>query len=1110
MAEDLRSQLDRLRHSISVLEGQRAALGDAVVEPALAALRQQLDALEAQTAPQPVPTEERRLITIFFADIVGSTALADRLDPEEWRQTVAAVHATLGTIIQQHQGTVAQYLGDGLLALFGATAAGEHDPENAIRAALDAQSAVATLQTSHPLKLRIGIHSGLVVVGDLGSDARMEFTATGDAMNLAARLQSATPPGGILISQDTYNYVRGVFTVAPQPALTVKGKQEPIQTYLVRRVKPRPFRTVTRGVAGIQTRTVGRERELKDLQAAYLVALEQRRVVWAQLVGEAGVGKSRMIDDIRDWVELRPEVVRVFRARAYAGDARQPFSLIRRMWFDRFQIAEDAPLAQAERKWVERFQELGKTDEVEPAHALGLLVGLPFKDSPHVSGMRGDPAQVKGRAFVVSREFLKRVRDEDPLEILLEDLQWADSSSWEYLIQVFLDADTDDTHHGNFVLAAARPEWDPPAVLAQSPSYHRVDLQPLTEEATRELVSELLQRVEGVPDDVVRLIVERSEGVPYFAEEMVNWFVDRGVIDRSREPWRFVSARLKETPLPATLQHLLLTRLSSLNDTERSVLQRGAVFGRNFWTGGLAALGVREPDAMLHPLQPRGFVEAQPESSFEGETEWSFHHTLLRDVTYESVLKRERAALHKAAAAWLEEQATRANRLDEFAGLLGEHAERAGEMTAAADWYLQAGDRARAQGATAEARRFFDRALELLPPIDRARRWRVLLGREEVLGILGEPDAWRADVAALLELAKDLDDDNRLAEVYHRQAEYARRTADYRACLRAAAEAVAAARRAGNPLIEAQALGLKAQAETRLGEMGAAARTAEEALARAEALSDDRALALTLARVSTYYLESGNIAQALRLNRRHVQIDYRLGNRSAEAGGRANEGYACLLLGLYKLGRTSLEQALEQAEAIGARRPRAYILQNLGYAYFRSGDGRTARQILDRSLVDMVAVDDAYGRAATLNYMGYVLEQSGDIPGAVRRYEEARGIFIDLGVPGPGVDVWAGLARCALAQGRLDDARRHATEIWHHLAEHGTKGTENPVWIYQTCADIFDALNEPEQTRAAVEAGYGELTDRAEKISDPEWRKSFLENVPEHRAITELWERLTP
>jgi class 3 adenylate cyclase/tetratricopeptide (TPR) repeat protein len=1109
MSDSQQPQLDQLRHTIAVLEAQRATLGDAVVESALAALRQQVAALELEAPAAPAPVEERRLITILFTDIVGSTAHAQDQDPEEWRHIVASLHSTVGLIIQRHHGTVAQYLGDGLLAFFGAESSTEHDPENAIRAALEAQSAVAGLNGTRPIQIRAGIHTGLVVVGELGSEAKREFTATGDAMNVAARLQSAAPPGGIVISHDTYQYVRGVFTLTPQPPLTVKGKSDAIQTYLVRRVKPRPFRAVTRGVAGIQTRTVGRTAEFQRLQAAYLDAFEHRRVVWAQLVGEAGIGKSRVMDDVRDWIDLRPEVVRVFRARAYAGDGRQPFSLIRRMWFDRFQIAEDAPLSQAESKWVERFQELGRTDEVEPAHALGLLVGLPFTDSPYIGAMRGDPAQVKGRAFVVSREFLKRIRQDQPIEVLLEDLQWADASSWEYLAQVLLEkTQADDGYQGTFVLAAARPEWSPPEELSQHPHYLHTDLQPLSDDATRELVSELLQPVEDVPEDVVRLIVERSEGVPYFAEEMVNWFLDRGIIDRSREPWRFVSARLKETPLPATLQHLLLTRLSALNDAERAVLQRGAIFGRNFWGGGLEALGIRAPDVLLAPLQPRGFVEAQPESSFEGETEWSFHHTLLRDVTYESVLKRQRATLHKAAAAWLEEQARRAGRLDEFSGLLGEHAERAGEMTAAADWYVQAGERAKARGATGEARKFLDRALELLPPIDQERRWRVLLGREEVLGILGEPDAWRADVAALLELAKDLEDDNRLAEVYHRQAEYARRTADYRAGLRAADEAVAAARRADNPLIEVQALSLKAQAQTRLGEIDVAGRTVEEALARARDLGDEATLALTLSRVSVFYTESGDLARAQHLYREGLEIHGRLGNRAQEAGALANLGYCFVLLGLYKQGRGALEQALELAEGIGARRNRAYILQNLGLAYFRSGDGRTARRTLEQSLMDMVAVDDAWGRGATIYYLGLVMEASGDVAGAARRFQEAKGIFIDLGARGPSCDSLAGLARCALAQGHLDEARRQATEIWIFLKEHGTGGMDAPVWAYQTCADIFDALGEPEQARAAVEAGYREMMDRAAKITDPEWRRSFLENVAEHRALTEMSEEL--
>jgi len=1108
LTDPVQTQIDQLRQAMGALEAQRTSLGDAAVDAALDGLRQRLAVLGTPAPSAVGPAEERRLITIFFTDIVGSTSLAEKVDPEEWRETVARLHSTVGMIVQQHQGTVAQYLGDGLLALFGAQTASEHDPENAIRAALAVQTAVSAMDGAHPIQLRVGIHTGLVVVGELGSEARKEFTATGDAMNLAARVQSAAPPGGILVSHDTYRYVRGVFNVTPQPALTLKGKQDPVQTYLVRTAKPRPFRTVTRGVAGIQTRTVGREAELGQLQAAYVEAFDHGRAVWAQLVGEAGIGKSRLLDDIRDWIELRPEIIRLHKARAYVGDARQPFALIRRLWFDRFQIAEDAPLPQAEAKWVRGFQELARNDDVEPAHALGLLVGLPFADSSFIGAMRDDPVQVKGRAFVVSREFLKRIREQDVVEVLLEDLQWADESSWEYLTEVMFEStEAPEGLQGMFICAAARPEWNPPKALTDRSTYRPVELRPLTDEATRELVLELVQRVEGVPEDVVRLVVERSEGMPYYAEEMVNWFFDRGIIDQNREPWRFVPARLKESPLPATLQHLLLTRLSVLSDPERAMLQRGAVFGRNFWAGGLEALGVRHPDAMLRPLQPRGFVDPQPESSFEGDTEWSFHHTLLRDVTYESVLRRERAALHKAAAGWLEEQARRAGRLDEFAGLLGEHTERAGEMSGAADWYLQAGERAKERGATAEARRFFDRALELLPPVDKERRWRALTGRAVTLGILGEPDEERADVAALLSLAEELDDDNRLAEAYFRQAVYAAQMADFRAGLRAAEQAVAAARRAANPTMEVRALAVKLVAQTRSGDMSGAEQTTEEVLSRAHAVGDEAALEFAMGRAAVFYGDSGDYGRGQELVSEAVELAHRLGNREREARGLGNLGYGFALLGMYKQARAHLERALQLDEAVGYRRGRAYDLQNLGLVYFRSGDSRAARRVLEQSLQDFTAVGDAFGRAASLQYLALVLEGTGDISGAARRFEEARNVFNERSSPAWAMDAVAGLARCALAQGRLDDARGFVTDLWTFLSEHGPKGLEQAVWAHLTCADIFDALGQVGDARSAFEAGYRELHARAERISNAEWRKSFLENVPEHRTIVEMWEQ---
>lgn len=1114
MSEDVETQIQKLRTTIATLEAQRAVLGDAMVEGPLTALRQQLAALEEQAAAESKPAEERHLVTILFADIVGSTAFAEKLDPEEWRQTVAQLHSTAGNIIARHQGQIAQYLGDGLLAFFGAQLSSERDPENAIQAALGIQGATGPGAFAHPIQIRIGIHTGLVVVGELGADVHKEFTATGDAMNLAARLQSAATPGGILISHDTYRYVRGVFDVTPQPPLSIKGKSEPVQTYLVRRAKPRPFRTVTRGVAGVETRTVGREGEFKRLQDAYLDAYENRRVVWAQLVSEAGVGKSRLVSDVDEWLDLRPEEYRLLRARAYAGDAAQPYALVRRMWFDRLQIAEDAPLPQAEAKWVRRFQEFAGTEEVEPAHALGLLVGLPFNDSPYIGAMRNDPIQVKGRAFVVSRELLGQIRRADPVVMLLEDLQWADASSQEWLTDIVLDGDEGRPGdgagqiNGLFVLATARPEWTPPDSLREFAHYSQIDLAPLTDEASRELARELMQNIRGVPEEVIRLLVERSEGVPYYAEEMVNWFLDRGIIDGSSEPWRFVVGRLRESPLPATLQHLLLTRLSALSETERAALQRGAIFGRNFWAGGVEALGVRRSAEVLGHLEPRGLVQAQPESSFEGETEWSFPQTLMREVTYESVLKRERAALHKAAAKWLEEQAGAAGRLDEFAGLLGEHVERAGDTSAAADWYLRAGERAKSQGAPLEAKKSFDHALELLPPIERERRWKALLGREEVASVLGEPKAWQADLTELLELAKGFDDDNRLAEVYHRQGNYYRLTGDNREARRVAEEALAAARRAGNPTIEVEALSLLAQAEARVGETEEAIRTAEEALRKARELGDRPTLALVLHRAAFSYIESGEISRSVVLQTEQIEIDRRLGNRAREGSGLANLGTDYLGLAMYKQARVTLEQALQIAEALGSRRLRAYGLLNLAGVYWLSGDIRTGLRLIEQSLSEVTASGDQWGRAGALEGWGLGLEDSGDFAGAERRHVEAKETFMSVGAVAGAYEATAGLARCALAQGRLDEARHHVTELWNYLQEHGAENMDSNARVYPTCADIFDALGDVEKSRAAIEAGYRDLMRSAEKISSPEWRKSFLENNRFNRSMVEMWERL--
>jgi class 3 adenylate cyclase/tetratricopeptide (TPR) repeat protein len=1120
MTESLQAQIDKVRSSISGLEAQRSVLGDETVNIALGALQQQLARLEEQASTQAIPGDERRVVTILFIDMVGSTSMAEKLDPEEWRQVVSQLQNALSKAISAHHGTVAQYLGDGILAFFGSKQASEHDPENAIRAALDAHAAVSAMPVAEKVQLRVGIHTGLVVVGELGDAVHKEFTASGDAMNLAARLQSAAPAGGTLISHDTYRYVRGVFDMTPRPPLSVKGKSEPLQTYLVRRAKPRPFRSVTRGVAGVETRTIGRDAEMQALKQAYLKAYEGHGMMWAQLLGEPGVGKSRLLVDLTDWLDLREENFRLLRARAFTDDTNQPFALVRRMWFDRFQIAEDTPLESAETKWVDHFREFsGLQDYEEPAHALGLLVGLTFENSPHIKGMRNDPTQVMGRAMVVSRELVRAVRREYPIVILLEDLQWTDSASWEYLIEVFLDSSVGVQDNGLFILGAARNDWHPPEqldALVESSTLDGKDtekwgmlinLSPLSDIATRQLAQELLQRAVEVPDGVIDLLVERSEGMPYFIEEIINWFIDHEILNTLSEQWKFLPEKLKAQPLPATLQHLLLTRLSSLSQPERDALQRGAIFGRHFWTGGVEALGIPSGEETLSHLQPRGFVEAQPESAFQGDTEWSFHHNLLQEVTYESVLKRERAGLHKVAAGWLETQALQAGRLDEFAGLLGDHYERAGELSTAVDWYLRAGMRTFAKGAPREASEFYTQALKLLPPIDRERRWQALLGREEALSVLADAEPWKADINDLLELAGSFEDENYLAEAYLRQAKFGMSSGDIPISDHASREAFATARRCGNEAIEAKALVLIAVVGIHRDDKLAAVEHVEEALQLARSIGDENVLAYVLFRAAFCYGEIGNFARWYPLYIEQIELNHHLGNRIQEAMALGNFASSHLGSGLYKQARVLLEHAIQITQSVGAHRLLAYDLMNLGDVYRVTGDLRKAHQLMEQALQEISSTPDARGKAYALGGLGLVLFEMDDPSGASRRIREAHELALSHGLSGLACETTIGLAACAVILGQLDEASKYVHEGWDYLKAHGWTGMGYPGKAYLTCAEIFDALGDTDNFQAVLDIGYKALLEVADTKNISEWRQSFLENVPEHRALIEMWER---
>jgi tetratricopeptide (TPR) repeat protein len=411
------------------------------------------------------------------------------------------------------------------------------------------------------------------------------------------------------------------------------------------------------------------------------------------------------------------------------------------------------------------------------------------------------------------------------------------------------------------------------------------------------------------------------------------------------------------------------------------------------------------------------------------------------------------------------------------------------------------------QGAPRQAQGFYSQALELLPPVERARRWQALLGREEALTVLSDAEPRKADISALLELARTLGDDEALAEAYFRQAFFGSQISNWSIMDQALPQALAYARGAGNQAIEARALILNATLNASRAIIPATTQYAEEALQLARHLEDESVLAFVLLRSAWAYGEIGETARAKALQTEQVELDHRLGNRDQEATGLGNLGAGYLGIGMYKQARSLLEQSRAIQEALGAKRSLAYDLGNLGDLSLETGELRQARQFLEHALQEISPSQDDRGRYWLTNDIGLVLLAMGDASSASRYLVEAQQLAQRMGHAAMGCEATIGLAACAVAQGQLDEARQYIHEAWVYLKEHSWFGMNNPGKDYRMCIETFDALGETENAGEVLEIAHQAMLDYVNKFDVPEWRRSFLENVPDNRAVMEMWER---
>ena len=710
------NQIIQIRQAIAALEAQRGGLGDSVVDAAILTLQKQLSQLDGQTETS---DQQRKLVTVLFADLVSFTALSEERDPEDLRALQQAYFNAVTPPILEQGGKVEKYIGDAVLAIFGFPQAQENDPERAIRAGLEMQQALGHLNKSLEsewglqLHMRIGINTG-PVFASMNPDGG--FFVTGDTVNTASRLQNAAPEDGLLISYATYRHVRGVFDVQELEPIRVKGKSEPVQIYRVMRAKPRAFWIRSLSVEGVETRMVGREAELNALKDAALTLLEEREGQVITILGEAGIGKTRLAYEFLNWVELRPERVWFFQARAREESYNQANALLRDLFVSRFEIRDDEPVEAVRKKVETGFGAILGTDPggVLKSQIVGQLLGFDFRDSQHQREILEDPEQLHSRGLAYLEEYLRGLSQRYPVLLVVDDIHWVDDSSLD-----ILDSLGTSTPEKPILLVCIartsllerRPFW------GEGQPYHtRLELQPLSKRESRHLAAEILKKMEQIPVALRELLVGWSEGNPFYMEELVKMLLEQGVIVKGESRWEVAADRFLAADIPATLTGVIQARLDGLPAFEREVLQEASVVGQLFWEEAVAHLHPPESQARINQalssLRDRELIYRHESSSISNTQEFVFKHTLLREVVYESLLKRKRKAYHGKVAEWMIQNS--GQRENELFGAIASHFDLAGEAEQSASYYIKAGDQARTLYAHSEAERYYRQAIQLL------------------------------------------------------------------------------------------------------------------------------------------------------------------------------------------------------------------------------------------------------------------------------------------------------------------------------------------------------------------------------------------------------------
>jgi class 3 adenylate cyclase/tetratricopeptide (TPR) repeat protein len=657
---------------------------------------------------------ERKVVTILFCDLVGFTSRFDLADPEDVRDALAIYHARVAREIKRFGGVVEKFIGDAVMAVYGAPVAHEDDARRAILSALRIPPAIEEINQTHPsleLAVRIGIETGDAVVA-IGPEPATQSIAVGDVVSTTSRLQTVAPTGGIVVGERAHHLTRDLFDFEPLAPVSVKGKANTLPVWLA---------TASRSRFGAElllppsTRLVDRDDELELLKRSFARAVHERSVQLVTLMGEPGVGKSRVIKEFFAHLDDLPDVIAWRQGRSLPYGEGVTFWALGQIVKAQAGILESDATREAATKLADSIGAL-VDDASEQGWVRSWLAPLIGLGEP-----RSDGAD-RTEAFSAWRRFLEAIASVDPLVVVLDDLQWADAALLDFVEYLA------DWSSGvpMLILCSARPELFDRARNWGGGKRNSitVSLPPLTNDDTQELLSQLLP-VESIAH-VGATLVERAGGNPLFAEELARAQRERTAVADGSDPFAV-------SP-PESLHAIISARLDTLPPEQKTLLQDAAVVGRVFWPGALAIVGDADEDsirARLHDLTRGELIRPSRVSSVANEQEFAFAHALIRDVAYGQIPREPRARKHIAAARWIE--AVTGERASDQAEVLAHHYERALELSRSAGqedtadleaatrrYWVMAGDRAMSVDVTG-AEASFDRALEAMAEGDTGR-----------------------------------------------------------------------------------------------------------------------------------------------------------------------------------------------------------------------------------------------------------------------------------------------------------------------------------------------------------------------------------------------------